>query len=58
MPAPPCVSASLGRVSSKKTIALIAGGILLVAAVFLIVIYLAGTPKNAQPPVYEAPSTN
>ena len=43
---------------SKKTIAVIAGAIILLAALFLIVMLWAGTPKGAQPPVNEAPSGN
>ncbi|MBX3355028.1 MAG: hypothetical protein KF724_04950 [Phycisphaeraceae bacterium] len=42
--------------SSKKTIAWLVGGLLLVALVFVIVAVTAGKPKVLQPPPTMAPS--
>ncbi|MFM1831179.1 MAG: hypothetical protein RLZZ558_1519 [Planctomycetota bacterium] len=44
--------------SNKKAILLIAAGLLAVGAVFVIVLFTAGTPRGMEPPVDEAPSPN
>jgi hypothetical protein len=44
--------------SNKKAILLIAAGLLAVAAVFLVVLLTAGTPRVMEPPVEKAPSAD
>ena len=44
--------------STKKTIALIVAALVAVGVVFLVVLFGAGTPRAAEPPVNKAPSAN
>jgi hypothetical protein len=44
--------------STKKTIVLIVAALAAIGIVFLVVLFGAGTPKGAEPPVNKAPSTN
>ena len=44
--------------STKKTIAVIVAALVTVGLVFLLVLFSAGTPKGAVPPVDKAPSPN
>jgi len=45
-------------VDNKKTIVLVVAALVIAAIVFAIVMLTAGTPKDLQPPVNEAPSGN
>jgi len=45
-------------VKNNKAIVWILGGIVLVAIIFAIVLFTAGTPQGAQPPANLAPSGN
>ena len=44
--------------STKKTISLIVAALVAIGIVFLVVLFSAGTPRGAEPPVNKAPSPN
>jgi len=49
---------SRSTMSTKKTIGLIVAALAAIGIVFLVVLFAAGTPKGAEPPVNKAPSAN